>query len=301
MAVSLARRVGAGCHVMGKLRMFRATGIDSRTRKGNGEGESTAMMRTSDLGLRLLRPVILGEDSRGNDCGSSEKLRCPQVKYSSDTVGHQIVRLLEREEGEWLRMASTGKALMATYKMSKFLTAATAVEHKNECADDGRAVPIAGGSWSWQACGHPKRPSARQASEEAKHIPEKYPGVWARAANAREGNTGKDVEAELLSGTSLFALAIAYAESWHHHADRVEYRDNGASEPNVPVPTLRASDTTFDNKNGSLNSVVCSNETNSRVAQFPTFSDVPTFPSEARWEVEGGAVNYGHVKECKRK
>jgi hypothetical protein len=33
------------------------------------------VMRTSDLGLRLLRTVVLGEDRRGNDGESSEKLK----------------------------------------------------------------------------------------------------------------------------------------------------------------------------------------------------------------------------------
>ena len=51
------------------------------------------------------------------------------------------------------------------------------------------------------------------------------------------------------------------------------------SSPNAPAPTLRATfDTTYDNKNGSLNSVACSNGANGLVARFPTFGDVPTFP-----------------------
>jgi len=36
--------------------------------------EKATMMRTSDLGLRLFRAVILGEDGRGNDSESCEKL-----------------------------------------------------------------------------------------------------------------------------------------------------------------------------------------------------------------------------------
>ena len=51
------------------------------------------------------------------------------------------------------------------------------------------------------------------------------------------------------------------------------------SSPNAPAPTLRATfDATYDNKNGSLNSVACSNGANGLVARFPTFGDVPTFP-----------------------
>jgi hypothetical protein len=41
------------------------------------------MMRTSDLGLRLLRTVILGEHRRGNDDDSSEKSKRSQVNHRS--------------------------------------------------------------------------------------------------------------------------------------------------------------------------------------------------------------------------
>jgi len=36
--------------------------------------EKATMMRTSDLGLRLFRAVILGKDRGGNDSESCEKL-----------------------------------------------------------------------------------------------------------------------------------------------------------------------------------------------------------------------------------
>ncbi|KAF8482072.1 eliciting plant response-like protein, partial [Russula ochroleuca] len=49
--------------------------------------------------------------------------------------------------------------------------------------------------------------------------------------------------------------------------------------PNAPAPTLRATfDPTYDNKNGSLNTVACSNGANGLVGRFPTFGDIPTFP-----------------------
>jgi Cerato-platanin len=52
---------------------------------------------------------------------------------------------------------------------------------------------------------------------------------------------------------------------------------------NKPVPEasspLRATyDTTYDNKDGSLNGVACSNGPNGLAARFPTFGNVPSFP-----------------------
>ena len=52
---------------------------------------------------------------------------------------------------------------------------------------------------------------------------------------------------------------------------------------NQPGPkvssSLRATyDTTYDNKDGSLNGVACSNGPNGLAARFPTFGDVPSFP-----------------------
>jgi hypothetical protein len=37
-------------------------------------------------------------------------------------------------------------------------------------------------------------------------------------------------------------------------------------------------DAAYDKKNGSLNSVTCSNGANGLAARFPTFGDVPSFP-----------------------
>jgi len=48
----------------------------------------------------------------------------------------------------------------------------------------------------------------------------------------------------------------------------------------VPTPSpLRVTyDTTFDNPNGSVNGVACSNGANGLVAKFPTFDKIPSFP-----------------------
>ncbi|KAI0068043.1 Cerato-platanin [Artomyces pyxidatus] len=37
-------------------------------------------------------------------------------------------------------------------------------------------------------------------------------------------------------------------------------------------------DNTYDNKDGSMNNVACSNGQNGLAARFPTFGDLPTFP-----------------------
>ncbi|KAF8467134.1 SnodProt1 [Russula ochroleuca] len=43
--------------------------------------------------------------------------------------------------------------------------------------------------------------------------------------------------------------------------------------------SLRATyDTTYDNKDGSLNGVACSNGPNGLAVRFPTFGDIPSFP-----------------------
>lgn len=56
-------------------------------------------------------------------------------------------------------------------------------------------------------------------------------------------------------------------------------KPSGTPVPGVPATTLKATfDTTYDNKNGSLNSVACSNGANGLVGRFPTFGDVPSFP-----------------------
>ncbi|KAI0308093.1 hypothetical protein B0F90DRAFT_1807398 [Multifurca ochricompacta] len=48
---------------------------------------------------------------------------------------------------------------------------------------------------------------------------------------------------------------------------------------NKPPSPLRATlDTTFDNKDGSLNGVACSNGPNGLASRFPTFGDIPSFP-----------------------
>ena len=52
------------------------------------------MVRTSNLGLRLLRAVLPGEDGDGTDSETSEKL----VKSSmAQTLGCQIVWLMKRK------------------------------------------------------------------------------------------------------------------------------------------------------------------------------------------------------------
>jgi hypothetical protein len=52
------------------------------------------MVRTSNLGLRLLRAVLLGEDGDGDDSETSEKF----VKLNmAQTMGCQIVWLMERK------------------------------------------------------------------------------------------------------------------------------------------------------------------------------------------------------------
>lgn len=52
------------------------------------------MVRTSNLGLRLLRAVLLGEDGDGDDSETSEKF----VKLNmAQTLGCQIVWLTERK------------------------------------------------------------------------------------------------------------------------------------------------------------------------------------------------------------
>lgn len=56
-------------------------------------------------------------------------------------------------------------------------------------------------------------------------------------------------------------------------------KPSGTPVPGAPTTTLKATfDTTYDNKNGSLNSVACSNGANGLVGRFPTFGDVPSFP-----------------------
>src|SRR6266404_1981717 len=51
-------------------------------------------------------------------------------------------------------------------------------------------------------------------------------------------------------------------------------------KPSTPTPSpLRATfDNTFDNKDGSLNGVACSNGENGLASRFPTFGDLPSFP-----------------------
>ena len=54
---------------------------------------------------------------------------------------------------------------------------------------------------------------------------------------------------------------------------------NCSTPPKAPSTTLRATyDTTYDNKNGSLNRVACSNGANGLAGRFPTFGDIPSFP-----------------------
>ena len=50
-------------------------------------------------------------------------------------------------------------------------------------------------------------------------------------------------------------------------------------EPSTPPTTLKVTfDTTYDNKDGSLNNVACSNGANGLARRFATFSDIPSFP-----------------------
>ena len=54
---------------------------------------------------------------------------------------------------------------------------------------------------------------------------------------------------------------------------------NCGTPPKAPSTTLRATyDTTYDNKNGLLNNVACSNGANGLAGRFATFSDIPSFP-----------------------
>ena len=52
------------------------------------------------------------------------------------------------------------------------------------------------------------------------------------------------------------------------------------SGPSLPTPSpLRATyDPKFDNGNGSMNSVACSNGENGLETKFPTFASIPSFP-----------------------
>jgi len=50
-------------------------------------------------------------------------------------------------------------------------------------------------------------------------------------------------------------------------------------EPSTPSTTLKATfDTTYDNKDGLLNNVACSNGANGLAGRFATFGDIPSFP-----------------------
>jgi hypothetical protein len=53
-------------------------------------------------------------------------------------------------------------------------------------------------------------------------------------------------------------------------------RRDPASPP--PYPLRVTYDNTFDNPQGSLNNVACSNGDNGLASTFPTFGDLPTFP-----------------------
>ncbi|KAH9971230.1 Cerato-platanin [Lactifluus volemus] len=49
----------------------------------------------------------------------------------------------------------------------------------------------------------------------------------------------------------------------------------------TPPPAITARvtfDTTFDNRDGSMNNVACSNGVNGLASRFPTFGSVPSFP-----------------------
>ena len=54
--------------------------------------------------------------------------------------------------------------------------------------------------------------------------------------------------------------------------------DGKNPEPNTPSPLRATFDTTFDNRDGSLNNVACSNGPNGLASRFPTFGDIPNFP-----------------------
>ena len=70
----------------------------------------------------------------------------------------------------------------------------------------------------------------------------------------------------------IYTAAIAIALFFTHAA-------HALPQP-APTPTpLRATfDVTYDNKDGSLNNVACSNGDNGLAARFPTFGTIPSFP-----------------------
>ena len=45
------------------------------------------------------------------------------------------------------------------------------------------------------------------------------------------------------------------------------------------TPVLATYDATYDNRNGSLNGVACSNGANGLVTEYPTFGSLPSFPN----------------------
>ena len=54
---------------------------------------------------------------------------------------------------------------------------------------------------------------------------------------------------------------------------------NCGTPPKAPSTTLRATyDTTYDDKDGSLNNVACSNGANGLAGRFTKFGDIPSFP-----------------------
>jgi hypothetical protein len=79
---------------------------------------------------------------------------------------------------------------------------------------------------------------------------------------------------------TLFLTQIARAQPPACHDPITPESLNPDTEYNLQIPSpLRATfDQTFDNPQGSLNGVACSNGDNGLAAKYPNFSDLPTFP-----------------------
>jgi hypothetical protein len=84
---------------------------------------------------------------------------------------------------------------------------------------------------------------------------------------------------------TLFLTQIAHASPWG--CDEPTFPDQTAPDLyddalfdfTIPSPLRTTYDGTYDNSQGSLNSVACSNGNNGLVSRFPTFGDIPSFPN----------------------
>jgi hypothetical protein len=62
----------------------------------------------------------------------------------------------------------------------------------------------------------------------------------------------------------------------------------------IPSPLLATSDSTYDNPQGSLNSVACSDGEHGLAARFPTFGDLPAFAFiGGAYDIEWNSPNCG--------